>query len=329
MSKAREIIGNYFQNTYSKSVQKNFAIWLKDERNIEEKDEILQEIWNEIDIASDDSTEISYHKLHSRLSTTDPQRRKIIPLYAKILRIAAMFLLPILSAAITYLYLQTNTDGINNLQLVEYIVPNGETQTITLPDSSKVQLNAGSLLVYPQHFGKTREIYLNGEAYFTIVRNEKSPFIVKTTDMDIEVLGTVFNMSSYIDNDNSSVTLESGKVNVRFKNQKFEPIILLPNEQVSYNRLTHSVSKHTVRCDDVLAWTKGNLIIQSMSIEEIAKIVERKYNLKVYANFTQFQNEKITMKFLDDETITDFMKVLQYLVPDLQYKIEQDKLYIY
>jgi ferric-dicitrate binding protein FerR (iron transport regulator) len=192
-----------------------------------------------------------------------------------------------------------------------------------------VQLNAGSILVYPQQFGKTRNVYLNGEAYFAVVHNEQQPFIVKTMDMEIEVLGTVFDLSSYIDSENSSVTLQLGKVNVRFKNQALEPVILSPNEQVTYNRASHSVHKQTVNCDNELAWTKGNLIIQSRSIEEIAKMVERKYNLKVYTNFNRYKNEKITMKFMNDETITDVMDVLQGLVPNLQYKIENDQLYIY
>jgi ferric-dicitrate binding protein FerR (iron transport regulator) len=147
--------------------------------------------------------------------------------------------------------------------------------------------------------------------------------------MEIEVLGTVFDLSSYIDSENSSVTLESGKVNVHFKNQALDPVILFPNEQVTYNRASNSVHKQTVNCNNALAWTKGNLIIQSMSIEEIAKIVERKYNLKVYTNFHRYKNEKITMKFKNDENITDFMNVLQHLVPNLRYKIEDDKLYIY
>jgi ferric-dicitrate binding protein FerR (iron transport regulator) len=329
MSKARQIISIYFKNTYPKNVQRNFAAWLKDKRNHAEKEEILQEIWNELDIEGDHSTEVSYQKLQSRLSTAHIQRRKIIPLSYKLLRVAAVFLLPIVSIAVTYLYMKTNLSETSDIQLVECIVPNGETRMVTLPDSSKVQLNAGSILVYPQRFGKTRNIYLNGEAYFAIVHNEKQPFIVKTMDMEIEVLGTVFDLSSYIDNEHSSVTLESGKVNVRFKNQAFESVILSPNEQITYNRISNSVSRHIVNCNDVMAWTKGNMIIQSMSIEEIAKIVERKYNLKVYANFSRYKNEKITMKFMNDESITDFMTVLQYLVPNLQYKIENDKLYIH
>jgi ferric-dicitrate binding protein FerR (iron transport regulator) len=329
MSKARQIIEIYFKNTYPKSVQRNFAAWLQDKRNRTEKEEILQEVWNELDAKADQTTEISFQKLQSRLSTGHSPSRRIVPLSHKIWRIAAGILLPIVSVALTYVYMKTNTPEADNIQLVECIVPNGETRTIILPDSSKVQLNAGSILVYPQRFGKTRNIYLNGEAYFAIVHNEKQPFIVQTTDMEIEVLGTVFDLSSYIDSEHSTVTLESGKVNVRFKNPAFEPIMLSPNEQVTYNRISHSVSKHTVKCDDVLAWTKGNMVIQSMSLEEIAKIVERKYNLKVYANFNRYKNEKITVKFMNDESITDFMTVLKYLVPNLQYKIENDKLYIY
>ncbi|MDR2810654.1 MAG: DUF4974 domain-containing protein [Tannerellaceae bacterium] len=81
--------------------------------------------------------------------------------------------------------------------------------------------------------------------------------------------------------------------------------------------------------NDITAWTKGNLLIQSLSIDEIAKIIERKYALKVYLNQNRYRNEKITMKFMNGEDISEFMHILRCLVPGLRYKTENDKLYIY
>jgi ferric-dicitrate binding protein FerR (iron transport regulator) len=328
MSKARQIIETYFKNTHPKSVQKSFATWLKDKQNSNEKNEILLEIWDKLEVEADQSTEASYKKLQTRIAA-HTQKRKAIPLPYKLLRIAALFLLPVVSCAITYLYMKTYTPEMSNIQLVEYIVPNGEMRTIILPDSSKVQLNSGSTLIYPQHFGKTRDIYLNGEAYFSVVHNVKRPFIVKTMDMEIEVLGTTFNVSAYTDSENSSATLGTGKVNVRFKDPHNKPVILMPNEQVSYNRILGLVEKQTVKVENEIAWTKGNLIIQRMSIEEIVKIIERRYALKVYLNSNKYKDAKVTMKFTEEEGVTDCMNVLQYIIPNLRYKIENDKLYIY
>ncbi|GHT18387.1 anti-sigma factor [Bacteroidia bacterium] len=292
-------------------------------------DEILWGIWNELEVEADQSTEASYRKLQARIAARAHKRRIVPLLPAQWLRIAAMFLLPLVSVAATYLYMSNRAPEMADMQLVECIVPNGEMRTITLPDSSKVQLNSGSTLIYPQHFGKTRDIYLNGEAYFSVARNEKSPFVVKTMDMEIEVLGTVFNVSAYTDSENSSATLETGKVNVRFKNQPDASVVLTPNEQVSYNRNSGLVNRQTVKVDNVLAWTKGSLIIQNQSIEEVVKIIERRYALKVYLNSNRYRDERVTMKFTAEKGVVDCMNVLQCLVPNLKYKIDDDKLYIY
>jgi ferric-dicitrate binding protein FerR (iron transport regulator) len=326
MSKTRQIIEEYFNNIYPDHVQKNFASWLNEKKDREEKDKILLEFWNKLDAKADSSTEESFRKLQSKISSN---KRQTIPLFQRLLKIAALFLLPLLSITITYLYMKKNIPA-ENVKLVEYTVPNGETRSLVLPDSSRVQLNSGSILIYPEHFGATRQVYLCGEAYFSVVHNKRQAFIVTTGDLEVEVLGTVFNISSYIDSENSSATLEQGKINVRLKNSANLPLTLSSTgEQVSYDRISGLFEKRTVKIENVTAWTGGNILIQGMSIEEIAKIIERKYAMKVYFNLNRYMDEKITMKFMDGEDIREFMKVLHYLVPGLRYKIENDKLYIY
>jgi ferric-dicitrate binding protein FerR (iron transport regulator) len=328
MSKIREIIETYFKDIYPRNVQKKFVLWLAEKQSKQEKEAILQEIWNELDVEADVSTEESYQKLQKRIFTR-AGKRKLFPLFRKLSRIAAMVFVPILSVSTVYFYFKKDISVDNDMQLIECIVPKGKMQTIILPDSSRVQLNAETILIYPQHFGKTRNVYINGEGYFSIVHNPERPFIVKTMDMEIEVLGTVFNVSSYIDSESSSTSLESGKINIRFKNQPGQCLELAPDEQITYNRILGLLEKQPVKIENAIAWTQGNLVIQSMSIEEIAKIIERKYALKVYINSNRYRDEKITMKFMNGEGINECMTVLQYLIPNLRYKIERDKLYIY
>ncbi|MDR0573319.1 MAG: FecR domain-containing protein [Tannerella sp.] len=324
MSKTRQIIETYIRDTHPKSVQKKFAAWLKDARNKKEKDEILLEIWDKTNAEADRSTEESFRKVQSKIALRRKARH--FSIFYRLLKIAAVVLPPLLSVAVTYLYLKEN---IEDVKPVEYMVPNGEIRSLTLPDSSEVRLNSGSILIYPQHFGKTRNVYLSGEAYFSVVHNDKHPFIVTTTDWEVEVLGTVFNISSYMDSESSSATLEQGKISVRLKNPGNAPVILTANEQAVYNRNSGLLEKHTVQVDRFTAWTKGSILIQGMSIDEIAKIIERKYAMKVYFNMNRYKDEKITMKFRDEENITEFMNVLHYLVPGLRYKIANDELYIY
>ncbi|HHV84296.1 MAG TPA: DUF4974 domain-containing protein [Petrimonas sp.] len=329
MSKVRQIIETYIKNTPSNSVQRNFALWLKEERNEEEKNQILTELWDNLDIEANPSTEKSFQKLQSRIATKTHRANSASVFIRKLFRVAAILILPLLSAIFTYTYLKKDTVSTEEIKFIECIVPNGEIRDLTLPDASQVRLNAGSILVYPEHFGKTRAVYLNGEAYFSVAKHNKQRFIVNTADMAIEVLGTVFNVCSYPDSKSSSITLESGKVNVCFEQTGIQPEILVPNEQISYDRSSKQVKKQTVKTENAIAWTKGNIIIQSMSIDEIVKTIERKYNKCVYLNSHRYSDEKITMKLDNEESITDFMNILQNIIPGLQYKIESDKLYIY
>jgi ferric-dicitrate binding protein FerR (iron transport regulator) len=293
-------------------------------------------VWNSLEAGADTSTEESFLKLQSRIvSRTGKPSGEKASFIRKLYRAAAILLLPLLSATATYLYMKK--DGFTaevikpaDIKLTECIVPNGEIRNIVLPDSSRVKLNAGSILIYPQHFGSnTRSVYLSGEAYFNVVENETQSFIVNTADMEIAVLGTVFNISSYIDGKNSSATLESGKVNIRFRNAACQDVTLSPNERVVYDRNSGLAEKQRVKVENIIAWTKGKIVLQGVAIEEIARIIERRYGVNVYLNSNKYRNERITMKLNGEEGIAEFMNVLHYLIPGLQHKTDKNNLYIY
>lgn len=327
MSKVRQIIEAYVAHNYPRRIQKRFATWIMDRHHKEEKEEILLDLWSKLDVAADSSTENAFRLLQSRITKCI---RPQVSFFSRMLRVAVILFLPLISMVATYIYMKNDIRSVNNdIQLVEYFVPNGTTRVVTLPDSSKVRLNAGSLMIIPERFGSTRNVFLNGEAYFEVTHDEKHPFIVKTTDMSVEVLGTVFNLKAYAEEESSSTVLLSGKVNVRFTDNATQSMLLKPNEQVRYNRKTKVAEKQSANVEQSIAWIHNNLVIQRMSIDEIAKVIERKYNLKVYINSQRFRNEKISMKFMNNENITEFMSVLKYLVPGLQYKLQGDKLYIY
>ena len=333
MSKVRQIIKTYIKSTPSESVQRNFALWLKEERDEEEKNQILMELWDNLNVEADQSTEKSFRKLQSEIAAkmrrTNPFTAAFTSFVRKLSVAAAILLLPLLSAVFTYFYLKKDMVSQQDIKLVECIVPNGEIRDVILPDASQVRLNAGSILIYPEHFGKTRNVYLNGEAYFSVTKSDKQPFVVNVSDMEIEVLGTVFNVCSYPDSKSSFVTLESGKVNVRFEQAGIQPVLLAPNERISYDRNSKQIKKQVVKTENIIAWTKGDIVVQGMSMDEIVKTIERKYNMHVYLNSHRYKYERITMKLNSEENISDFMNILQNIIPGLRYKIESDKLYIY
>lgn len=326
-TKIREIIRQYFGNNYSDHIQEEFTLWMKNPAGSIEKDAAFKSIWDELDIMPDQSAEESFRALQAKIQA-EPVPKLKVSYRRKLLRIAAILILPIISAGVTC-WIMKDARADKHAEFVECIVPDGEIRTITLPDSSIVKINSGSILIYPRYFTDTRDVFLNGEAYFSVTRDETKPFIVKTCDMDVKVLGTKFNISAYADDKKTSATLECGKVNVIFKNTDEKSVVLLPEEQVVYNRTSGSIEKKTVKIEHAIAWTGGNMIIQSMPVNEALKIIERKYAVKVYFDPDKYRNERITIKILPEESVSDFMTVLQYLIPGLKYKIENDKIYIY
>ena len=331
MSKTRRILQHYFnRHTCSKVTRNNFLDWFINHRNIDERDLALRELWDNLEVAQQQPTEQSFRQVESRISMRNKSFHAV-PFLQKIRRIAAILLLPLVSAVAVYFYTQHTNAATAGSELMECFVPNGRTRMVTLPDSSQVLLNAGTVLIYPSSFGThTRTVYLNGEACFTVYRDENKPFIVKTTDMDIEVLGTVFDVSSYADSEQSLATLKSGRVNVHLKNEPSTSVILEPREQISYNRISGEVKiTQQVNVENVFAWKEGHLVIKSMSMNEIAKTIERRYGVTIYLNANKYEKERITAKFMHGETVYEFLSVLQQLVPGLKYKTEDTKIYIY
>ncbi len=156
----------------------------------------------------------------------------------------------------------------------------GQQMMLTLPDGTKVQLNSGSSLEYPQVFdGKTRNVRLVGEALFDVTHNPEKPFIVETFASDIQVLGTNFNVIADKERNMFSATLISGSVKVTSRINPQESLIMLPNDVVMLvgDRLQ---KKQTDNFDD-LCWTRGSIHIKKMPFDELMATFERAFNVKI------------------------------------------------
>ncbi|MEI6276216.1 MAG: FecR domain-containing protein [Prolixibacteraceae bacterium] len=165
----------------------------------------------------------------------------------------------------------------------QLIIPYGKTSEIQLPDGTKVFLNAGSRLVYPEIFtGKTREVLLVGEAFFDVKHDKQHPFIVQTDDFRVKVLGTRFNLSAYPTDNIVETVLAEGKISME-KNDAgvFEKAIeLSPNQLASFNRTTKETNIKIVDTDNYILWTEGLLKFESTDLSRITKRLERFYNVR-------------------------------------------------
>ena len=212
----------------------------------------------------------------------------------------------------------------------EHRVPKGEkAKQIFLPDGSEVWVNAESILIYPNTFkGDTRTLFLNGEANFKVSRDKKRPFIVKTATLDIEALGTTFNVESYSNSTQTIATLEEGKIKVSTKDSIPHETILSPNEQFIYDSNTHSRQINIVDARSLSNWKDGQLYFKNASFEKLIKTIERKYNVTILYDQEKYKNNKLTVKFDHDETIDEILPILEGILQNMKYKKNNDIIFI-
>ena len=164
--------------------------------------------------------------------------------------------------------------------------PRGGEFKLILPDGSKVWLNAASSLRYPTAFtGNSREVELEGEGYFEVAKNAAKPFHVKTSNQDIEVVGTHFNVNAYKDEETIKTTLLEGRVKVGRRQRaegKEQSVVLKPGEQVVSPGVNSPFTiDHSPDLDAAIAWTSGQFLFREQRIENIMKQISRWYNVDV------------------------------------------------
>ncbi|MDR0844596.1 MAG: FecR domain-containing protein [Tannerella sp.] len=325
MSKTEQIIECFFNSEQPEDMQEAFFLWLIHPDSAGEKDQAMFAQWEEYQEIEDSSTEKSYQQVASRLGFCE--QPVVRSLSFRMARIAALFVIPLLSATTAYWYVQTQQP--EELTWVECFVQNGDIREIVLPDRSKVTVNSGSTLIYPEDFkGNNRSIYLSGEAKFVVAKDPCKPFIVKTKDMNVNALGTTFHVSSYADNPQTVATLVQGAIQVDIITNG-KSIELYPNEQLVYDKQTQAATRKAARIDYVLAWERGQMVFQSASLQTIVKAIERHYQVTVYLNSTGLKDEKLTVKFLHDETLEETLYTLKQIIKGFHYKTDKDKIYIY
>jgi ferric-dicitrate binding protein FerR (iron transport regulator) len=176
----------------------------------------------------------------------------------------------------------------------QLVIPYGNQSRIVLSDNTIVWLNAGSRLVYPTLFkGKIREVLLFGEAYFEVAKNPDQPFIVKTSNLDIRVLGTKFNISTYAEDNVIQTVLKEGSVAVRRIGAGFfeKDIVLVPNQMALFDKTTGDTRIQEVDPNYYTLWTKGLISFDEIDLVRVIKKLERFYNISV--KFSDPQKEMI------------------------------------
>ena len=213
-------------------------------------------------------------------------------------------------------------------KLCEVSTHNGETREIILPDNSRITLNAGSVLIYPEKFSSTeRTVFLSGEAIFEVTHNETLPFMVNTADLTIQVHGTTFNVNAYPEARGTSATLCEGSISATLKGSG-ESILMVPNERLDYDRQTGKSSILRVNSAEDTAWKRGDMCFRSENIHTIVKAIERKYGINTYITSGKYDDMILTAKFIQGESMEQMLGAICKLVPGMKYSIENGCIYI-
>ncbi len=237
----------------------------------------------------------------------------------RLLKYAAIFVFAFLIGSLSVYFVKMHY--VSGLALNEIIVSEGESAEVYLSDSTHVWLNSRTKLIYPAQFhGKTREVQLSGEAYFDVAHHPGNPFHVKTTQLTVEVLGTSFNVESYEQENDVSVTLVEGKVSLQNSAGKVLTE-LAPGENANYDLIEKKINIKTVDTDFFTSWKDGYLVFKDETLVEIAKKFERWYNLKVIFDDEQIKHVRYTGTILKSKPIDQVLEILKYTT-GIDYSIE-------
>lgn len=204
------------------------------------------------------------------------------------------------------------------------IVPATKDYKLVLADGTKVWLNSSSKLKFPMAFLEaSREVYLEGEAYFEIAQNVQKPFIVHTAKTKVHVLGTKFNLNAY-GNENVSTALLEGKV--KMEAPTGEAILLSPGNKGIYNPL-NGFLKESFDLNEIVAWKEGLYYFRNTSLQEISQILHRWFDIAIIFDNNNLKKKPIT-GLLDKKDLDGFLKDLQ-TTTDIRYQLRQDGLHLW
>jgi ferric-dicitrate binding protein FerR (iron transport regulator) len=324
--KADQIIARYLGGTATSEEILFLEAWI---RESEENQKYFRQSKNLWDSSSElhISTDAALKKVMLQIN---PGTRKLT-IWQLFQRIAAIVFIPLV---LTVLWLSLGKEirnGHNEISYHQVVAAFGTYSLLELPDGSKVWLNSGSMLRYPEKFSdENRIVELVGEGYFEVKANEKIPFFVNTPYFTVKATGTKFNIRAEKNFRSPSVTLAEGKVSVHKRNADHSKDLisfLQPNQHLSFDTLS---GQFTIQTEDIYkhyAWKDGKLVFRNDNISEVARRISLQYNvdieirgnaIKKYRYRATFENEPLgeLLRLLKISSPIDYIEVKPKALPD-------------
>lgn len=209
-------------------------------------------------------------------------------------------------------------------ELLTIVTPRGGEYKMILNDGTQVWLNADSRMEFPNKFNKKeRKVRLTGEAYFSVSTDTARPFIVSLNGMDIEVLGTEFNVSAYGNDNFIQTTLLEGKVSIQNTMDDFNNIsILSPGQQANLYKENKSVEIKEVDVNQYISWKDGRFVFDHQSLDEIAKVLERWYDVDFVFTDSALKETRFSGEFLRYDNIENVYEIIRMTGTKVDFKQE-------
>ena len=292
----RDILYKFFEGKASPKEQRLIGQWL-DESEKHKEVLVRERMVFDAMIVSGGITD--------RQSVQSRKKRTRV-VFMELLRVAAVILVMFLVGGYIYVRKMEEIRLANNI----VTVPVGQRVNLQLPDGTSVWLNASSEIIYPAYFsGSTREIHLNGEAYFEVEHNASKPFIVHTETFDIKVLGTKFNVEAYKGMEGFTTALMEGSVEVTDRKNKDKSVRLYPAQKVAFRN--GELCKSPIDNYDVYRWREGLICFKETRFADLMRQLEKNHGVRILINNEAVKEKVFSGKFRTTDGIDNALRLLQ------------------
>lgn len=320
-----ELLHRLIAGSTTEEENRQLMEWFRQCASEEEFFALFETAWKD---SPDEMPREIQERMYRRLNVNlDEKEAKIVPLRSRFswkswLQVAAACIIIVLSLV--------NYNMIHNkkqlsTQNFKVSAEKGQRAFITLPDSTKVWLNSDTKVSYPADYGmKERHVTLVGEAYFEVTKNPAKRFIVEAKGMQVEALGTAFNINAYRDDNKIIASLFSGSVRVSYDDHV---AILKPYESVEVDLLSRNFSQYTDESmQNIAPWRENEITFDGESLEEIARIMNRLYNITIYIEDESLKKE-CYVGTIRNNSLENFIDIINLTTP-VVYEYKGDTVFL-
>ena len=291
----------------------------------------MRELWDLSLITGIDATtknEAAYQQVSNRIQSEKRQISIVQPTLLKLLwNIGKIAAIVFITFFVSYYFFvkQDKSVGFSSIE-----TPIGHRTKLTLPDGSVVWLNSGTTLTYPEQFSsKNRTVILDGEARFDVKHIQNKPFIVKTSDYSVTVLGTQFNVFAYNKSAIFETSLLEGSILLKENNNQNYQLKMKPGQQAAFNKATAEKKIYdNVDVNNSTSWQYGLYSFEKVEFGRMLEKLSYYYNKKIIINNPEIAKYECTGKFQDNESLEHILNVIKISKP-FNYKVTGENIIIY